>query len=240
MQRFLLCFSLFLGLFLFSQCAGFRFTERKYTKGHYRDHVAHVSTPKQRSTPTNIAFVESRSAPAADGLAHSQQSDSLSAPPIASQVPPQHTKKVGLNVPAEFLSRMTRQATEMLTVSSFQKKILEARRPSARKKKDGMDKTASIFTYAAFVLAILALLLMLIGLMLSLYEEAVSVLLVISLLGAILALNLNILALCFGGASDYDQRVLIQATFYLSLLAIFLSVIFMGVISGNITLNLFQ
>lgn len=71
---------LLLAVVFFSQCSSFRFTERKYTKGRYRDHAESVSVKKKPSKPIEMPDVDAKTDVSVDTKAPVKQQPEGEAP----------------------------------------------------------------------------------------------------------------------------------------------------------------
>jgi len=230
-------------MILFSQCAGLRFKDRKYTKGRYHEHSKELAVKKHDGGKTRLPAIDHKTELSADTKAPVEKNNeeavtAASTPKTESAVAPvtmpatealpkaDHPKKPTI--------KLSKRAAVMLARAPFSERLLKESKRSEARSSDGREITCTILSIIGFVLGVGALVLMFVGLIDSILIEGVSAFLLVAIVFGIAAVGLGITTLVMGRGDigGVERTFAILAIVFGTigaLLALLWSAIFLGI-----------
>lgn len=156
---------LLLAVVFFSQCSSFRFTERKYTKGRYRDHAESVSVKKKPSRPIEMPDVDAKTDVSVETKAPVEQQPEAEAPvastdkhapaEVTAKAPASSLPQPAYKKPAVKLSKKALAAASKMPFSAVLLKAQAKKQAAATGDKSLATTILSITAFACGVVAVI-------------------------------------------------------------------------------------
>jgi len=209
MKKLTLYLCMLVTVILFSQCAGLRFMDRKYTKGRYREHSKELAVKKHDGDKTPLPAIDHKTELSAETKAPVEKAGTTDEAVTAASTPktepaiapatkpatealpkPNHAKKPTI--------KLSKRAATLLARAPFSEKLLKEPKRSEARSGDGRETTCTILSIIGFVLGIGALALMIVGIFDSIVIEGVSAFFIVAVLFGLAAIGLGITTLVMG------------------------------------------